>query len=169
MSPTSVAVVLLLALVVDYMSVGPNSVRDRLAFLLALPAIREGFNGSPLDMWTVGALSGGIEQLLDMTDGAYIAGASAQIVLGAGIGCLAIFTIGVLLPVKASKRLGRYATLAFPQSGLHRLNAPLWLCAALLGLMADLPGGFVGEAVRWLVDALTAAVALVPNFLFGVS
>jgi hypothetical protein len=42
-------VLLLLALVVDYMSVGPNSIRDRLAFLMGLVAVREGFNGSPLD------------------------------------------------------------------------------------------------------------------------
>jgi hypothetical protein len=35
MSPTSTAVLILLALVVDYMSIGPNSVRDRLAFFEA--------------------------------------------------------------------------------------------------------------------------------------
>jgi hypothetical protein len=59
MSPTATALVLLLALVVDYMSVGPNSIRDRIAFLLAVPAIREGFNGSPLDGWTVDLLRSG--------------------------------------------------------------------------------------------------------------
>ncbi|MCX4474773.1 hypothetical protein OOK41_31430 [Micromonospora sp. NBC_01655] len=43
------AILLLLAIVVDYMSIGPNSLRDRAAFFMALPAIREGFNGSPED------------------------------------------------------------------------------------------------------------------------
>ncbi|MEK8108636.1 hypothetical protein NKG94_34370 [Micromonospora sp. M12] len=87
MSPTAVAVLLLLALVVDYMSVGPNSLRDRLAFLLAVPAVREGFNDSPLDKWTVGAATGAIEKLLDTTGGAYIAGASVNAVLGPLSGC----------------------------------------------------------------------------------
>ena len=54
MSPTATAILLVLALIIDYMSVGPNSLRDRLAFLMGVAAIREGFNGSPLDRWTVG-------------------------------------------------------------------------------------------------------------------
>src|SRR5687767_15803921 len=94
MSPTGVAVLLLLALVVDYMSVGPNSLRDRLAFLLALPAVREGFNDSPLDRWTVGALSGAIDTLKGMTGGAYIAGAVTSVVVGALVGVLFIYTVG---------------------------------------------------------------------------
>jgi hypothetical protein len=167
MSPTAVAILLLLALVVDYMSVGPNSLRDRLAFLLALPAIREGFNGSPLDRWTVDAASGAIEKLLDATGGAYIAGASVNAVLGAAIGILFIYTIGCLLPTKASKRLGRFATLTFPQSPLYRLNGRLWIAAILLGLMADLPGGTVGDLTRGCVDFVTGFVAPLPAWLFG--
>lgn len=167
MSPTAVAVLLLLALVVDYMSVGPGSIRDRLAFLLALPAIRQGFNDSPLDKWTVDAASGAIERLLDTTGTAYIAGASVNAVLGAAVGILAIYTVGCLLPVKASKRLGRFATLTFPQSGIYRLNTRLWICAILLGLMSDLPGGAVGAITSWAVDVLADEVAFLPAFLFG--
>lgn len=167
MSPTAVAVLLLLALVVDYMSVGPNSLRDRLAFLLAVPAIREGFNGSPLDQWTVGAARGAIEKLLDTTGGAYIAGASVNAVLGAAVGILFIYTVGCLLPVKASKKLGRFATLTFPQSPLYRLNTRLWIAAVLLGLMADLPGGTVGDLTRGSVDLIAGIVAPLPAFLFG--
>lgn len=167
MSPTGVGVLLLLALVVDYMSVGPNSLRDRLAFLLALPAVREGFDGSPLDAWTVGTLTQLIEQLLESTDGAYIAGASINAVLGAAVGILWIYTVGCLLPVKASKRLGRFATLTFPQSPLYRINTRLWIAAVLLGMMADLPAGLVGDLTEGSVDILTGLVSPLPELLFG--
>lgn len=167
MSPTAVAILLLLALIVDYMSVGPNSLRDRLAFVMAIPAIREGFNESPLDRGTVDALGKVIRSLLDSTGGAYIAGASVNAIIGAGIGLLWIYAIGCMLPTKASKRLGRFATLAFPQSGLYRLNGRLWACAVLLGMMSDLPGGAVGDITRSLVDVATSLVAPLPAVLFG--
>lgn len=169
MSPTAVAVLLLLALVVDWMSVGPNSLRDRLAFLLALPAIREGFNGSPLDAWTVGQITNLLEHLLDATDGAYIAGASVNTLVGAAIGLLWLYTVGCLLPMKASKKLGRFATLTFPQSPLWRLNGKLWIAAILLGMMADLPAGLVGDLTEGSVDFVTALVSPLPSSLFGAS
>lgn len=167
MSPSATAMVLLLALVIDYMSVGPNSIRDRIAFLLAVPAIREGFNGSPLDGWTVDTLRTLIQQLLDATKGAYIAGASINLLVGAAVGILWIYTIGCLLPVKASKKLGRFATLTFPQSPLYRLNGRLWIAAILLGMLADLPRGIVGELTLGSVDFLTNIVAPIPTMLFG--
>ena len=167
MSPTATAMVLLLALVVDYMSVGPNSIRDRIAFLLAVPAIREGFNGSPLDGWTVDTLRRVITQLLDATGGAYIAGASANLLIGAAVGVLWIYTVGCLLPVRFSKKLGRFATLTFPQSALFRLNGKLWFAAILLGMLADLPRGIVGELTNGFVNFLTGVVAPIPTVLFG--
>jgi hypothetical protein len=168
MSPTGVAVLLMLALVVDYLSVGPDSIRDRLAFLMALPAIREGFDGSPLDTWTVGALSGGIDMLKQAAAGAYIAGAITSFVLGAGIIVLGIYTVGALLPDKASKRLGRFATIHLPKSALHRINYKLWLCAALLGMLADLAGGSAGNILRGAIDLTAKFASLVPGF-FGVA
>jgi hypothetical protein len=167
MSPTGVAILLLLALVVDYTSFGPNSIRDRLAFLMGVVAIRQGFNGSPLDQWTVGALTGGIEALKDMAGGAYIAGAATQLVLSALVGILAIYTIGVLLPVKAQARLGKFATLSFKDSPMNRINWQLWTMALLLGLLADLPGGAVGGLVNTGISALTEIFQPLPNFLFG--
>lgn len=167
MSPTATAMVLLLALVIDYMSVGPNSIRDRIAFLLAVPAVREGFNGSPLDGWTVDTLRMLIQQLLDATKGAYIAGASINLLVGAAVGILWIYTIGCLLPVKASRKLGRFATLTFPQSALYRLNGKLWIAAILLGMLADLPRGIVGELTLGSVNFLTGIVAPLPTMLFG--
>jgi hypothetical protein len=167
MSPTATALVLLLALVVDWMSIGGNSIRDRIAFLLAVPAIREGFNGSPLDGWTVDLLRSTIQQLLDATKGAYIAGASINLLVGGMVGILWIYTVGCLLPVKASKKLGRFATLTFPQSPLYRLNGKLWIAAILLGMLADLPRGIVGDLTNGSIDFLTGVVAPIPAMLFG--
>jgi hypothetical protein len=167
MSPTATCILLLLALVVDWMSVGPNSIRDRLAFFLAVPAIREGFDGSPLDRWTVGALSGLIDQLLQATHGAYIAGTVTKYVVGAVVGILWIYTVGCLLPVKASKKLGRFATLNFPQSPIYRLNLPLWAMAILLGMLCDLPRGLVGDLTEGSINFVTGIVAPLPVLLFG--
>jgi hypothetical protein len=169
MSPTGVAVLLLLALVTDYLSVGPNSIRDRLAFLLALPAIHEGFDGSPLDNWTVGALTRVIDTAKHMTGGAYIAGAVTSAVLGAAVGVLAIYTVGALMPDKFSARLGRFAAISFPTSAMYRINYKLWSCATLLGLLSDLPGGSVGGLLRAAITMLTGAAIAVPFTLFGVS
>lgn len=167
MTPTAVAILLGLALIVDYLSIGPNSIRDRLAFLLALPAVYEGFNGSPLDQWTVGLLSAGIDQLKEMGKGAYIAGAITSTVLGAAVGVLAIYTAGALMPDKFSKRFGRFAALKFPTSPMHRLNYKLWVCAFLLGMLSDLTHGLVGQTVTGCIVALDNVVAPVPSLLFG--
>jgi hypothetical protein len=169
MSPTGVAVLLMLALVVDYLSLGPNSIRDRLAFFLALPAIREGFNDGPLDRFTVGALSVVIDAAKKATGGSYIAGAVTSVVLGAAVTCLFIYTIGALLPNKASAKLGRWATISFPTVPMHRINTKLWICATLLALLADLPQGWAGDLIRGAIATLTGWVATVPGLLFGVN
>src|SRR5687767_5057806 len=127
MPPTAVAIVLLLALLIDWSSFGPNSIRDRVAFLLAVPAIREGFDGSPLDQWTVGWLRKAIEALLESppVSGSYLAGASINTLIGAAIGLLWLYTVLCLLPAKPlTKRLGRAATISFPTSPQWRLNLP---------------------------------------------
>ena len=169
MSPTATAILLVLALIIDYMSVGPNSLRDRLAFLMGVAAIREGFNGSPLDRWTVGTATRGIEMLLDSppVSGSYMAGASINALVGAGVGLLFIYTVGCLLPLKAAKKMGRFATLTFPQSPMMRLNVKLWICAILLGMLADLPTGFIGGLTEGSVIFLTGLFAPVPEWLFG--
>lgn len=166
-SPTGVAILLLLALVIDYMSFGPDSLRDRLAFLIGLVAIYQGFNGSPLDHWTVGAATSGINDLKHMAGNAYIAGATTQIVLSAFVGILAIYTVGALLPIKAQARLGKFATISFPNSSMHRINYKLWTMAILLGLLGDLPGGIVGGALHGGISILTEVFQPLPNLLFG--
>jgi hypothetical protein len=169
MAPTGTAILLILALVIDYMSVGPNSLRDRLAFLMGVAAIREGFNGSPADQWTVGMATRGIEMLLDspVVSGSYMAGASINALLGAAVGLLFIYTVGCLLPVKASKRLGRFATLTFPQSALFKINFKLWGAAIILGMLADLPAGVVGGLTEGCVVFLCGLFAPLPAWMFG--
>lgn len=165
--PNGVAALLLLALVVDWMSVGPNSIRDRLAFLLGIVAIRQGFNGSPLDQWTVDAFARLIETLKGMTGGAYIAGAGTQFILSVVIGVLAIYTVGALLPDKMQSKLGPFAKITFPTSATHRLNYKLWTMAILLGLLGDLGGGAIGGIVNGGIGILTELFQPLPNFLFG--
>lgn len=167
MSPTGVAVLLMFALVVDWMSFGPNSVRDRIAFLLAIVGFRQGFANSTLAGWTVGAASGLINSLKGMAGGAYIAGAATQVVVSAAVGVLAIYTIGCLLPEKASAKLGEFAKLGFPKSPAKRINTKLWVMAAILGMLAQLPGGIVGHLLTTSIDALTQVVSPLPNWLFG--
>jgi hypothetical protein len=169
MPPTAVAVTLLLALVIDFSSFGPNSLRDRVAFCMACPAIREGFDGSPLDQWTVQKLHQLIEALLHSppVDGSRLAGASVNLLIGAVIGLTWLYAILCLLPAKLSKRLGRAATLTWPTSPLGRLNLPLWGVAIVLGLMADLPGGAIGMACRASIDILIAPITAVVAWMFG--
>lgn len=167
MTPTSVFIVLVLAFVVDYMSVGPDSLRDRAAFLLALAGFRDGFDGSPADAWTVGKLSDGIGWLLDQTNGAYIAGTSINIAIGAGVGVLAIYAVGCLVPDRFSKKAGRWAALHFPTSAARRINWKLWVMAFLLGVLADLGRGLVGEMTEGAAVMLTSLVAPIPILLFG--
>lgn len=167
LGPNGVAALLLLALVVDWMSVGPNSIRDRLAFLLGIVAIRAGFNDSPLDRWTVDFFAGAIDRLKEMGDGAYIAGASTQVVLSVAIGVAAIWTVGALLPDKVATKLGPFAKISFPTSATHRLNYKLWTMAILLGLLGDLGGGVVGGIVNGGIGVLTEIFQPLPNMLFG--
>jgi hypothetical protein len=169
MPPTAVGITLLLALLIDFSSFGPNSLRDRIAFCMATPAIREGFDGSPLDAWTVQKLHQLIEAMLHSpaVEGSRLAGASVNLLIGAVIGLTWLYAVLCLLPAKLSKKLGRAATLTWPTSPLGRLNLPLWGVAIVLGLMADLPGGSIGMACRSSIDMLVAPITFVVAWLFG--
>lgn len=166
MSPTGCVIALVLAFVIDYLSVGPDSLRDRIAFLIAVAGFRDGFNGSPLDQWTVQRAHDAIGYLLTLTDGAYIAGASINGIIGALIGCLALYLVGCLLPEKATKFAGRFAKLSFP-SVSGRINWKLWLCAFLIGVLAELPRGLIGGWTEGVVVLLTQLIAPLIVLLFG--
>jgi hypothetical protein len=173
LSPTGVAAMLILAALVDYLSVGPDSVRDRIAFLIALPMIHIGFNDTPVDAFTVDALSRTIDTLKSAAGGSYIAGAATDAILSVLVACLALYTVGAVLPIKASKRLGAFAEIRFTaaeaKKAQYRINTRLWVLAGLLGILADLPGGLIGELLRAVLALLTAVMSWVPMLLFGAS
>lgn len=169
LSPAGVAAMLILAFVIDYLSIGPNSLRDKIAFLIALPMLRMGFDGGPLDTWTVQALSSAIEAAKTAGGGSYIAGAATHLVLSVLVACLAIYAIGAILPSKAEKRFGDFAKLALPSTAQWRINWKLWTIALALGILSDLAGGVIGTIVDNAITTLAKAVSVVPGFLFGVS
>ncbi len=184
LSPAGVLAALLLALIIDVMRVGPEWIKDRLAFVIGLAAIREGFGGSILERWTVDALVGVIDGGFRIVGSdIYVTQAGASVVVQVLIGAVALYCLGVLLPVKATKWAGGFAKLSFGKRGKggaktapadshgerYKLNAPLWTCAWILGLLADLPQGGIGGFVRGLIDIITSAVAApLTNTLFGV-
>lgn len=169
MTPTGTAVLLLLAVAVDYISIGPNWLRDRVAFLMAIAAIYEGFNGSKVDAWTLDALSNIIQFGLDRAkdSGAYMGAASAAAVVGVFVFAVWLYGLACLLPAKWSKRLGRFATVNFPPSGVWALNYKLWAVAFLLALLGDVPVGWVGDLTGGTNDFLADVFAPLPGLLVG--
>lgn len=169
MTPTGVAVLLLVALAVDYVSIGPNWLRDRLAFTAYIAAFYEGFNGSKLDSWTLERATGAIRWALDQPvfSGAYIAGASASAIIGIFVGAAWIYGLGCMLPQKSSKKLGRFATLTFPPSGVWAINTRLLVIAVVLGLFGDVPVGWVGDLTSGTNATLAGLYAPLPGLLLG--
>lgn len=167
MTPTGTAVLLLAAIAVDYVSIGPNWFRDRLAFLMAIPAIHEGFNGSQLDAWTLARLTDLIQFWLDQaqSSSAYIGAALAAPIVGVLVGCVWLYGLGCILPQKASKKFGRLAAINFPPSGIWALNYKLWIVAILLGLLGDVPLGIVGSLTEGTNRFLSVLFAPLPYIL----
>lgn len=167
MTPTGVFFVLALAVTIDALRVGPNAFSDRVAWFLAVPGIYEGFNGSFADEFTLQKVGAFIDWAKAHSGGAYIAGASTQAILGMGVLVVIILTVGVLLPMKASAKLGKFATYTFQLKKETRINWKLWGSAAVIGLFCDLPMGNFGEAVHGCVVAMSGAVSFIPNQIMG--
>jgi len=167
LSPTGVAVMLMTALCIDYMSIGPASIRDRIAFCIALPCFYTGFNGSQVDRYTVGLLSSWIDTGKEASGDAYIAQAVTSTVIGAGVALLALYVVGVMLPDKLAGKLGPMARFGFKEYGVWRINMQLWPCAFFLGILCDLPGGILGDLIMGFVAITSNLVAILPGFLFG--
>jgi hypothetical protein len=179
MSGTAVFALLLTALLVDYSSFGPDSIRDRLAFLMALGAWRVGWNDSALDRYTVDTISAWIEQAKH-TGNTHLAAARTGDIIGVAVCLLAMYCAGCLMPTRAQSRLGRYALLAFTAAATrgggggggpaarYRLNWRLQGCACALGMLSDLGGGLIGGATKQFIAMDVQIFAPVPGWLFGV-
>jgi hypothetical protein len=169
MSPTGVAVLLFLAFAVDFISFFPNWLRDRIAFTMYIAAIYEGFNGSQLDAWTLERATGTVRWALDQPifTGAYIVGASASAIIGILVGAIWVYGLGCLLPSKASKRLGRFASVNFPPSGVWAVNGRLLAVAVILGLFGDVPLAWVGDVTSGSNELLAQMYAPLPRLLLG--
>lgn len=167
MSATATAVLFIIAFVFDYFSIGPAWLQTRLVFMSVVTAVRVGFDDSPLDKWTVDNAAGIIQAALDQAKGAYIAGASANFIVGCIVAILSIWTIGCMLPLKASKKLGRIATAQFKETGLRKINPMVWGLAIPLGLLADLPAGWIGTLTDFCVDLYAMVTSPLPSLIFG--
>lgn len=182
MSPAGIFATLMMALLVDGLSIFPQAWRDRVAFFLGLAAIREGWDGSPVDRYTVDLLSGWIDTAKQSGNATIAQAATAQI-LGVLVAGVAVYAAGVLMPPSWSAKAGDLAKLSWSKKGggpgvgppgagggvKFKLTAKLWICAFLLGLMAELPGGLIGTLILGLVTGIVGAVAPIPNVLFGVA
>lgn len=170
MSPTGVAVTILLALMIDFAALGPGRFADKVAFLLATVAIREGLDGSPIDQKTTGWVHDWIQRGLDseVMIGSYLSMADVNIIMGFLIGIAWIYALLCLLPGRwFNKKLGRAVNLQFPASKQMRINPSVWALAFILGIGADMPAGAVGIACRGSIDILTGPIAMAVTWLFG--
>lgn len=169
LSPTATAVLFVVAFVIDYFAVGPAWLQTRLTFICVVIAVRQGFDDSPLDKWTVDKASSLIQAALDQAKGAYIAGASANVIVGCVVGILSIYTVGCMVPARWSRRAGRIATAQFRETGLRRINTSVWLLAVPLGLLADMPQGWIGTLTSACMSFYSAVASPLPSLVFGAS
>lgn len=177
-TPTATAVLLILALALDAGSVGPDSIRDRIAFVMAYPVAYQAWNGSDFDRWTVDNLTRLITNV-KAEAGQTLAQASATAILSALILVMWAFAMGALIPDRYSARMGRFATYNFRRGrggsiggagpARYQLNAKLWTFAILLGLMSDVPQGIAGDLIRFSLDVMGNLVAGIPNLLLEVN
>lgn len=162
---------LFLTLAIDLFSIFPPAFRNRLIAFFGTAAIYEGFNGSAVDRLTVGALEQVIAQALEFgrSQDVKLAAAATSFVAGLCLMVLWVYFVGCILP-KAKfmqKFLGPFPTLTFPNSGLMRLNGPLWLMCALMAILADLPQGNLGRLSGWLVDTFIQTAGPTAGWLTG--
>lgn len=167
MSPTMVFVVLLLAFAIDWSSFGHDSIRDRVAFALSLPALRLGFDGSLADRSVVSTIGYFIDNTKGAVSDAYIAQADTGKVIGVLASLVFAYAVGCMMPEKWSGKMGPYARLSFSSGKRHRLNYKLWACSAFLAVTADLMNGWSGILARGTVNVLSHIAAGLSAALFG--
>lgn len=172
MSAVTIIFCLAAAFGLDYGGVGPD-IREKIALLIAAPAIRAGWDGSSVDQWTVGALRSVLSSGLQATGPVVAVAALVDAVLIITVCGSAVWSLGMLWPSKlGGKRMGKFATLSLAgkHSGLRKINPTIWVNAFILGIMADLiPGGLFGDGLRGILDMLGPICNSLPGFLVGVS
>lgn len=191
MPATSCVVLLIVALVVDLMSVGPGSIRDRVSFLIAVPALYAGWAGEPLAIWVNTQLAALTGMGLKASGSNYVAAASPTIIVSCLVAAAFIYAIGAVIPRRTQRWVGPIARFDLargkakvsaegktkgkvtPGGGVGdapagaRLNMKLWGLALFLALTADLPQGAIGQAISAVIGALISATSGLPTYLIG--
>ena len=181
LSPTGVAVLLEVVLVIDAMGIMPKWLSLRIVFLGGMAALRDGFQGSFAENWTVGQVAKLINKGLHSTHCAYIAGASANLIIGSAVGLVGIYCLGCMLPARSSGKLGRFTQLSFegkksaktkasgdaPTKAKWGLTVKVWILAAILGIFCDLVGGGLGLVLRYVIYIVSCVGAAILLPLFG--
>lgn len=159
---------LLLALTIDYMSIGPTNARDIFAFFLELPCIHYGWNGSTPDVKLTAFLNSGVGQILQSlgvngssADIAQMTRAGVKVVIFA----VMLYVIGSIVPAKYSAKAGSWAKLSFKCNS--RINWKLTSCAIFLGLCGDQLGGLAGAVFMTTVSCVTGVTVGLPELLVG--
>lgn len=170
---TSITIIFCVAMAfgLDYASFGPDW-REKLAVLIGAPAVRAGWDGSTLDTWTVGVLRSILTAGLESTGPVVAVAALVDAVLILAVSGVVLWGVAMLLPVKASKRLGPIVRLTFsgPGSGVKKINPKIWVVIAVSGMLSDIiPGGLIGNGVRGALDILTPMCGMLPGVMVGVS
>lgn len=161
MQPWVAFTVLLVGGLLDYWAIGSDSYRDRAAFLCYTTSIYEGFNGGPVDVWTLDKLRQGLSYALSTPalKGSYIGGAALGLnwILHFLVIAAFVYAFVCILPKPIQARLakskygGAWLVRDFPSTTQgSRFNKKLIILAVFLGLFIDLPQGPAGDFFFWL-------------------
>jgi hypothetical protein len=156
-----------LAFVVDYLSIGPDSWRDRFAFMILLPSIYAG--------WADSGLHKGLKKLIsDTTASGVKATGSTEDPAAMGeaavkflVLLVLIYTLGCMAPAKWQQKCGRWAALSFKTKAKARMNIKLWACAIILGVLGSVLGGLSGQVLTTALDLSAHITAGLPAMLVG--
>lgn len=176
MSPAIVVIVLVVGALLDWSAFGPDSYRDRIAFLLYTTGIYEGWNGGPADAWTLEQVRKALVWALSssVTRGSYIAGAAAgvNVIIGALVGITFVYALVCVLPpfaqtwLSKKKFAGTFVVRSFPSSATKRMNWKLIAMAIVLGLFSDVPQGWIGHPAMWCLQQVDGFVAMLFTLIF---
>lgn len=166
MSPAQTFLVLVIAFALDFWSIGRNSIRDRIAFFMALAAFYVGFRNSSIAKSAIDTLNNITVESSKLLGDAYIAKGMAAAGLTVITVLLFIYTLLCLAPEKWTDRLGPYAKRSFQSKS--RVNLQLWGCAFFLAILAEVPKGWFGSLIRLFVQLDVAIWSAVARTAFGI-